>query len=211
MRWMTAGQLENWAGSLSARDDLPRIVSDLIRASAPDIASIRFPSGDKGQVRGFDGNVVSEIAALHVPQGRSYWEFGTNADYKRKAREDFDKRTNEVAVADQQDTTFVLVSPWTWDSSDPENKLENFVARLKASASWKDVHYIDGVSLEGWLEQHPAVSAWHARNTIKVHPVEGLRSTDEFWDGFAGQFGPPITEDVLLCERTQAADQLIRD
>ena len=51
--------------------------------------SIRFPSGDKGQVRGFDGHLVSSVAALNVPQGRSYWEFGTEADYKAKAKEGF--------------------------------------------------------------------------------------------------------------------------
>ena len=37
MRWITAAQLETWAKSVSARVDLPKIVSDLIRASAPDV------------------------------------------------------------------------------------------------------------------------------------------------------------------------------
>jgi hypothetical protein len=211
MRWVTAKQLETWATTLVSRSDLPKIVSDLIRASAPDIASIRFPSGDKGQVRGFDGHLVSDVAALNVPRGRSYWEFGTDPDYKAKAKDDFEKRTNQVPVAEQHDTTFVLVSPWTWDSSDRKNKLEDFVAARKASSSWKDVCYIDGSALEIWLEHQPAVSAWHARNTIKVYPVEGIRSTAEFWEHFAGQFGPPITEEVLLCERGDAAEQLIQN
>jgi hypothetical protein len=30
MRWVTATQLENWAQSLAARDELPMIVADLI-------------------------------------------------------------------------------------------------------------------------------------------------------------------------------------
>jgi hypothetical protein len=71
-----------------------------------------------------------------VPLGRSYWEFGAGADYKTKAKDDFDKRTAEVEVAVQQETTFVFVSPWTWDSSDPKNKLEDFVRARKASSSW---------------------------------------------------------------------------
>jgi hypothetical protein len=127
---------------------------------------------------------------LNVPLGRSYWEFGTDADYKAKAKGDFEKRTKEVPVPDQQGTTFVFVSPWTWDSSDPKNKLEDFVGACKASSAWKDVLYIDGAALETWLEQRPAVSAWHARNTLCVYPVEGIRCTDEFWDEFVGQFGP---------------------
>jgi|SRR5580704_8388204 hypothetical protein len=130
MRWVTATQLENWARTLAARVELPKIVADLIRASSPDIASMRFPSVDKGQVRGFDGHLVSDVSALNVPQGRSLWEFGTAADYKDKAESDFDKRTKSVSAADQQETTFVIVSPWTWDSSDPKRKLEDWIATL---------------------------------------------------------------------------------
>jgi len=211
MRWVTATQLETWARGISARNELPKVVSDLIRASSPDIASMRFPSGDKGQVRGFDGHLVSEVGAFNVPRGRSYWEFGTTPDYKEKAEGDFNKRTKEVSPADQQETTFIFVSPWTWDSSDPKNKIENWIAARKAASSWKDVRYIDGVQLETWLEQCPAVSAWHARTTLHLQPAEGIRSTDEFWADFTGQFGPPITEEVLLCERDQAAQQLIQD
>ena len=210
MRWVTATQLENWARTLAAREELPKIVADLIRASSSDIVSMRFPSGDKSQVRGFDGHLVSDVSALNVPHGRSFWEFGTDADYKRKAESDFHRRTKAVSAADQQETTFVIVSPWTWDSSDPTKKLEDWIAERKAESSWKHILYIDGSALETWLEHRPAVSARHARTTLQLYPVEGIRSTDEFWTDFAGQFGPPITEEVLLCERDQAAQQLIQ-
>src|SRR5690349_1476170 len=101
MRWITAKQLEDWAGSIGSETELPKIVSDLIRASAPDLVSIRFPSGDKGRVRGFDGHLVSEISALNVPLGRSYWEIGTDKEYKAKAKADFTKRTKDVPPENQ--------------------------------------------------------------------------------------------------------------
>ena len=197
MRWVTASELEQWARSTTARDTLPEIVSDLILASSPDIAAIRFLSRDKGQVRGFDGVLVSDAAGLNVPQGKSYWEIGTDANYKAKAKADFEKRTREVSRAEQADITLVLVSPWTWDTSGPKNKLEDWLNARKASSSWKDVHYIDGSMLEIWLEQRPAVAAWHARRTLGVKPQEGVRSTDEYWQDFVGQFNPMLTEEVL--------------
>ena len=88
MRWMTASELEQWARSISARDALPKIVSDLILASSPDITAIRFPSGDKGQVRGFDGVLVSEVrrpqrSAREIVLGDRH----ERADYKVKAKE----------------------------------------------------------------------------------------------------------------------------
>jgi hypothetical protein len=201
MRWIKAIQLEDWARSIPARDAFPGLVSDLIRASSRDVMSMRFPSGDKGQVRGFDGYLVSNASSLNIPLGKSIWEFGTNEDYRTKANSDFKKRTNEVSKADQADTTYVFISPWTWDSSDKKSKLEDWVAARKAESSWKEILYIDGSALETWLDDTPAVAAWHARNTLKISAVTGIRSTDEFWDHFAGQFEPRVTPEVLLCER----------
>jgi len=211
MRWITASQLEAWGRTLGARVDLPKIVSDLIRASAADIASIRFPSRDKGQVRGFDGHLESETSALNVPLGSSYWEFGAGVGYQAKALRDLEKRTHETSLAVRAVTSFVFVSSWTWDSSDPKNKLEDFVAARNAEGNWKKVHYVDGVSLEHWLEQSPAVAAWHARNTLKVYPLSGVRSIDDFWAEFKARFVPPLTEEVILCSRDKAATQLVAD
>lgn len=211
MRWITARDLESWAQSLDVRNLLPLLVSDLLRASASDISAIRFPNGDKGQVRGFDGYLESGMSALNVPEGLSYWEFGANAGYQGKAADDLKKRTGEVSPAVRAETTFVFVTPWTWDSSNSKNKLEDFVARCKAASDWKDVRYIDGVALEAWLASRPAVAAWHARNTLKIKPADGIQSTDEFWAQYAGQFDPPLQEAVVLCEREEAANNLVLD
>ena len=88
--------------------------------------------------------------------------------------------------------------------------VENWLSAREASSSWKDVRYIDGSALETWLEQRPAVAAWHARRTLGVKPQEGVRSTYEYWQDFAGQFDPMLTEEVLLCEREDTAQQLIQ-
>src|SRR5271155_4602641 len=101
MRWINATQLEEWARTLGARDQFPGLVADLIRASSRDVMTMRFPSGDKGQVRGFDGHLLSGAASLNIPSGKSIWEFGTNSDYKTKANSDFAKRTGEVSDAEQ--------------------------------------------------------------------------------------------------------------
>ena len=172
---------------------------------------MRFPSGDKGRVRGFDGHLQSGSEGFNVPLGESSWEFGTDADYKSKANSEFEKRTKQVSAAEQADATFVFVSPWTWDSSNPRNKLEDWVAIRKKSSRWKDVRYIDGSALETWLDHCPAVAAWHARDTFGVRPPEGVRSTEEFWRDFAGQFGPELTEEVILCGREASAQQLLAD
>jgi hypothetical protein len=151
------------------------------------------------------------VAALNVPLGRSFWEFGTNVNYQSKAKGEFERVTGAVSESVQKETTYVFVSPRTWDSSNKRNKIEDFVDKRKSESAWKEILFIDGAALETWLEHHPAVSALHARNTLRLYPVDGLRSTDEFWAEFAGKFGPPITEEVLLCERDEAAEKLVQD
>lgn len=93
MKWISAAQLGTWAASNGARTDLPLLVADLILASAPDVSAIRFPNGDKGQVRGLDGVLVSQTSALNVPVGDSIWEIGVEADYRAKGYSDFIKRS----------------------------------------------------------------------------------------------------------------------
>ena len=68
------------------------MIADLIRASARNISNIRFPNGDKGQVRGFDGILEAVGVQPYVPDGLSIWEFGVNASAASKAESDFNKR-----------------------------------------------------------------------------------------------------------------------
>lgn len=209
MRWISARDLEFWASALNSETELPGLVSDLIRASVEDISDVRFPSGDKGRVRGFDGFLVCQTSAMFVPRGHSFWEFGTDKDYRTKALKDFNKRSEEVPPETQRKTTYVFVSPWTWDSSKKDRKLEDFVAELKGKNQWKDVVYVDGSKLQTWLEACPAVSAWHAKNTLEIVPDSGARSLDEFWNDFVGRYDPKLVESVLLAGREKNANKLI--
>jgi hypothetical protein len=107
MRWITALNLQQWADTLAARNAFPGMVADLIRASARDISNIRFPNGDKGQVRGFDGVLEAAGVPPYVPDGLSIWEFGVNAGAAAKAESDFEKRTKEVDKAKRMETLHI--------------------------------------------------------------------------------------------------------
>ncbi|WP_445621139.1 hypothetical protein ACUN8C_04685 [Kushneria sp. Sum13] len=209
MKWITAIDLEAWGRTIDAALMLPELVADLISATAPEIRSIRFPSGGKGQVRGFDGVLESMSGMPNVPQGRSVWEFGTSVNYQKKAQSDFDSRTNSISEDDQKDLTLVLVTPFTWDSSNGQNKIEDWVQAHKESSSWKDLILIDGVKLEHWLDQAPAVAAKHARRTLKTAPIHGVRSIDEFWSDFSSRFDPQLIEKILTAEREALVERLL--
>ena len=106
--------------------------------------------------------------------------------------------------------TFVFVSLRTWDSSNPNNKIENWLEEKRDKKEWKQVEYIDGAVLETWLDMHPAVAARYARYELSLMPQVGIRSIDEFWLEYASRFERDLTEDVLLCDREAQAETLLR-
>lgn len=208
MKWITATNLEQWAETLQARTVFPGLVADLIRASASEISAIRFPNGDKGQVRGFDGVLEAVGVSPYVPDGNSIWEFGVTGDVVGKADGDYTKRTKEVDAAVRANTTFVFVTPRTWDN--PKKKIADWLKVKRDLGEWKGVEYFDGVAVEEWLSAHPAVASRYARYELKLMPQLGAYSTDEFWQEYSCRFAPALVEDVLLAGRESQAKGLIQ-
>ena len=208
MKWIIARDLEQWAASLSARTAFPALIGDLIRASVPDISGFRFPSGDKGQVRGFDGHLIATEAPPFVPGGVSVWEFGVTKEDAAKADAEFEKHVARISAADRANMTFVFASPQTWDN--PRKRLPDWVAEKRDLKQWADVRYIDGVQLETWLDDRPAVAARYARYELGRYPHLGAQSTDEYWELYSTRFRPALCKEVLLCDREQQADTLLQ-
>lgn len=208
MKWITALNLQQWADTLPARTNFPGLVADLIRASASEISSIRFPSGDKGQVRGFDGFLEAAGVPPYVPDGHSIWEFGVTAGAAGKANDDYAKRTAEVDEDIRRHTTFVFVSPRTWDNH--REKIADWVQKKRDLREWKSVEYFDGAVVEDWLAENPAVASRYAKYELKLMPQAGARSTDEFWEEYVNRFSPALVEDVLLAGRGAQATELLQ-
>lgn len=207
MKWISATDLGRWGETIPARTELPGLVGDLIRGTASDIAAYRFPTGDKGQVRGFDGLLEAAGGSSFVPAGRSIWEFGATKSQAKKFADDIKKRTEQVDDAERANTTFVFVTPQTWDN--PSLKLEDALKPYREKCGWKDILYVDGAQLETWLQEAPAVAATHARRTLRTKPQIGARSCEEFWVDFSSRFEVDLTEEVLLCEREDKQARLL--
>lgn len=208
MRWVRAINLQQWAETLPAQTRLPGLIADLIRATARDISDIRFPRDDKGQVRGFDGILEATGVPPYVPNGDSVWEFGVSSGIGKKADSDYAKRTSEMDAKKRKQTTFVFVTPHTWDN--PRQDLSEWLAEKRNRDEWKNVELLDGAKLEDWLALCPAVAARFAKYDLRLLPAAGVRSTDEFWEEFVTRFEPRLIEEVLVAGREAQAAELIR-
>ncbi|EFA8200555.1 TPA: hypothetical protein N2O40_004541 [Escherichia coli] len=208
MQWIDEKDLVTWAKRTDARALLVDMVADLIRATIPDANRyrFRFPGGDVGQVRGWDGDLETVEAVGFIPAGKSKWEFGAGAG-AAKASKDYEKRTEKTASEIMTENAFVLVNLEAWDT--PREMLTKWEDERKAEGKWREVKYIDAVTLVHWLDSHPAVAAKYARDVLGNAPKEGALSTDEYWEEFSNQFTPRLSEKVVIGDRQKAADELI--
>ncbi|WP_460158554.1 hypothetical protein [Pseudomonas sp. S3_E11] len=208
MQWINEKDLLRWSQRKDARVLLIDMVADLIRATIPEVNRyrFRFPGGDSGELRGWDGDLETTEAIGFIPERKSKWEFGAGAG-ARKASKDYKKRTDKTSAEDMKENALVLVNLEEWNT--PRAMLTKWENERKKEQKWRDVRYIDAVTLVHWLDEHPAVAAKYARDVLDNAPKEGALSTDEYWAEFSSQFEPRLKEKVVIGDRQAAADDLI--
>lgn len=207
MQWINEMDLAKWSKLTNARTLLADMVADLIRATITDATRFRFPGGDVGQIRGWDGNLETTDGISFVPAGKSKWEFGVGAG-AAKASSDYDKRSAKTDAAVMKENTLVLVNLEVWDT--PREMLTKWEDERNAEGKWLGVRYLDAVELVHWLNERPAVAALYAREVLQNAPNDGALSTDEFWEMYSLQFDPQLNEKVVVADRQAAADDLLQ-
>jgi hypothetical protein len=205
MNVVTVLDLEQWSNRTGSRTRLAGLVASLIRATA-EVSYIRFPSGDSGERKGYDGHLESSGFDQFVPRGKSVWEFGTSgrssqSKIKEKAEGDYQRRTREPKDADPKETVFVVVTSRPWDGA------REWASLKRKDGNWADVRAVDAVLLENWLREAPAVAFDFAKE-IGLLPPSGIISLQEYWKEIAARTTPPLTEHVFLAGRMHEAQQV---
>ena len=197
---ITRDQLGSWANTPESKSNFPYLISRLIRATTAKDTKVNIPWGSATYIGGWDGIVDSKKKTRYVPEGISLWELGTNQDPQSKANADYEKRTKEALGYTPQDATFVFVTPRTW------TKKEEWVSQKKEEKKWKDVIVYDGISLEQWLDEAPAVSRWFASQGY----ADGIITADEHWKEWSCLGQLELTPDCVLAGRDSAREALIK-
>lgn len=207
MQWINENDLATWSRLTNARTFLADMVSDLIRATIIDASRFRFPGGDVGQIRGWDGDLETKDSISFVPAGKSKWEFGVGAG-AAKASSDYNNRSVNTGSEVMKENTLVLVNLNVWDT--PREMLTKWEGERNAEGKWLGVRYLDAVDLVHWLNEHPAVAALYAREVLQNAPKDGALSTDEFWEIYSLRFDPQLNEKVIVADRQAVADDLLQ-
>ena len=170
---ITARQINNWAASSDARNELPVLLRRLILSTGTGLRRIDFPGYDNAQRAGWDGLVEAGSATPWIPEGDSGWELSTNSRPGSKAEHDYEKRRRTLSAAERAACTFVFVTPRNWPR-------KNDWAAEKAKVNhWKAVRAYDASDLEQWLEASATGQIWLAEK-LGI-PLVGLETLDQSW------------------------------
>jgi len=178
-------QIEGWASTVVARELLPVLLRQLIHSTGNDLRQVDFPGYDNAQRRGSDGFVESGTATPWIPEGNSFWEFGTNKNPSVKAESDYAARLNSIDPATRADSTFVFVTPRNWHGKTAWEQQKNM------AKGWKAVRAFDASDLEQWLEQSVPAQIWMA--TQLNLPVSGFETLDYAWRHWATVCEPNLS------------------
>ena len=197
--------LERWANSRGAQEQLPALMRRLIHATTTTATHIGLPAGDAIQQGGYHGVVVVNEAHHAVPQGMSVWELGVSANPKQKATDDYEKRTKRQPVSavgpvDPATTTFVTVTPRRW------NAKAEWAEERRAEGIWRDVRVLDADDLEAWLEQAPATHVW--LSTQLGRRPSGADDLEAVWQDWSVSTTPPLSPALMFARRGASRDAI---
>lgn len=196
-----AHDLDRWGARVVSPPEFPRLVRRLVHATGRSLLTVDFPADEAIRLAGFDGKVLSNEGTPYVPVGFSVWELGTNQDPKRKADEDYEKRTNDPRGIEKEQTTFVFVTPRNWPGKN------EWAASRRAEGEWKDVLALDAENLAQWLESAAGVAAWFGP-VIGVVP-EDVRALEAECEAYASATRIAFELSGLLIGREEQASKLI--
>lgn len=202
---VNAFDLERWANSRRAQEELPALVRRLIHATTTTATHIGLPAGDAVQQGGYDGVVVINEDHYAVPNGMSIWECGVSSDPKEKADDDYERRKakqphSTAGTVDPATTSFVFVTPRRW------NAKTKWLEKRRAEKFWRDVYVLDVDDLEAWLEQAPAVHVWIS-TLLGRRPV-GVDDLEAVWQDWSDSTTPPMSPELMFAGRKGTRDAI---
>lgn len=196
-----AYDLVQWASRYDAPGQLPELVRRLILATAGDITHLQMRSDEGTHYGGYDGTVKAGRGNAFVPEGLSVWEMGVDPNPKKKADDDYTKRTAKPLDIDPSQATFVFVTPRRWPGK------EQWAADKRKNGPWRDVRAFDADDLATWLPLAPEVHVWISRLVGK--DPGNVRDLESFWLDWQEATRPPLSAELITAGQEKAAQQLI--
>jgi len=211
---ITENQLDEWVrgNARDAQGVIVELVWRLVAASSPKPKERRFPLGDSIGQHGPDGILDVDFPFYpFVPEGRSFWEIGTNLDAHKKATSDYTSLVKVTPENIRRESVFVFVTPISgrrgWEHTWDEDAQAEWLEKRRKQNDWRDVCVIDGTKLIDWLHQFPSLEVWLAKIMNKY--IGKIYTPSQHWDLLKTIGEPPqLTPHLFLINRESACSKL---
>jgi len=194
--YVDATDLDMWARRTESNTRFPELMRRLL-AATPNITDIQIRAGDGVSLGGWDGLAMS-AGTVFLPPGRLGFEFGTGANPKAKADDDYKKRAEDV---DAKNLIFVFATPRRWSGATP------WAAKRCKEQRFARVLVLDADIIEGWLQASPSVHTWLSE-TLSRSPARA-QTLERWWSLFSTTTEPPLVPELFLTGRGDQCDQLL--
>jgi len=192
--------LLQWADTIAARSDLPRLIRRLILETGKGVVELGVPAGEGVSASGWDGTVRASEATAHVPDGLSLWEISTNKNVGTKADADYNKRLTTPDDSPTEDCTYMAVQLRPWGKS------EEWAKTKAKQKRWRAVRAFGVDEIETWLEIAPITHAWLSE-ILGLGP-HGLQAGESWWETWSKQTDPEVTPQLVLAGRESLSKSL---
>lgn len=194
--------ITTWAQRVDAAADLPRLVRQLVDQTNDQVVELQMRADEGVRLPGYDGVSRALRGSPFVPEGLTVWEMGTSDDPKGKADDDYAKRTDDPLGIKREEATFVFVTPRSWPGK------TTWANEKRSEAKWADVVALDADDIDQAFERAPAAHVWFSE--LVGVPAQGAQSLTRWWERFSQLSSPPLTPELVLAGRTDAAAALLR-
>src|SRR6266571_1779161 len=141
---------------------------------------------DLAKERAMEG--MTEPSKLN--EGMPSWQMGVDPKPKKKADDDYKKRTAKPLDVDPSQATFVFVTPHRWPGK------ENWAAEKRKTGPWRNVRAFDADDLATWLALAPEVHVWISRLVGK--DPGNVRDLESFWLDWQEATHPPLSAELII-------------
>ena len=193
--------LLQWADTVAASSELPRLVRRLILETGSGVVQLGFPAGEGVRVGSWDGTLRTTEEAPYIPLGLSVWELSVEKSPGTKADKDYNNRdkTPDGSLTNSCTYVEVILRPWT--------KRQTWAQERTAEARWKEVRALAVDEIETWLENAPVTHAWISQ-VLGRNPY-GLKPVDLWWNAWTAATTPVLGPSFILAGRAKEQEQLL--
>jgi hypothetical protein len=194
--------LLQWANTVQAQTEFPRLVRRLIMETCPGATSLGFPAGTGAALGKWDGSVRTTGGNAFVPDGQSVWELSVGKSITRKADSDFAKRATTPDGSPTKDSVYtqVILRPWS--------ERNDWAVGKQALRRWKTVQAYGVDDIDTWLESAPVTHAWISE-VLRLGPY-GYRAAEAWWRGWSETTAPHLPPELVLAGREANCQELVK-